>query len=147
MGTNIKIVSRSEPRRLSGHGRRLNTALFAFCFACEILLAQRPVTVAAMATSAGNFNFAVQGETHLRTFGPNGHPYASTVSEFGFYRSHCKWFLRLRTHVEGGSQTPGIRESQTQVGWDLYFSNLLTIGLVTLWNFGMNAGFNWRTTN
>jgi hypothetical protein len=125
----------------------LNTALFAFCFACEILLAQRPVTVAAMATSAGNFNFAVQGETHLRTFGPNGHPYASTVSEFGFYRSHCKWFLRLRTHVEGGSQTPGIRESQTQVGWDLYFSNLLTIGLVTLWNFGMNAGFNWRTTN
>lgn len=32
----------------------------------------------------------------------------------------------------------------TRLGWNLYLSNLLTIGLVTLWNFGMNARFNWR---
>lgn len=31
----------------------------------------------------------------------------------------------------------------TLLGWNLYLSNLLTIGLVTLWNFGMNARFNW----
>lgn len=30
------------------------------------------------------------------------------------------------------------------LGWNLYLSNLLTIGLVTLWNFGMNARFNWK---
>jgi putative flippase GtrA len=29
------------------------------------------------------------------------------------------------------------------LGWNLYFSNLLAIGVVTLWNFGMNARFNW----
>lgn len=27
--------------------------------------------------------------------------------------------------------------------WNLYASNLLAIGLVTFWNFGMNARFNW----
>jgi dolichol-phosphate mannosyltransferase len=32
-----------------------------------------------------------------------------------------------------------------RLGWNLYLSNLLTIGLVTLWNFGMNARFNWKT--
>ncbi len=32
----------------------------------------------------------------------------------------------------------------TLLGWNLYLSNLLTIVLVTLWNFGMNARFNWR---
>jgi len=32
----------------------------------------------------------------------------------------------------------------TRLGWNLYLSNLLTIGLVTLWNFGMNAKFNWQ---
>jgi putative flippase GtrA len=31
----------------------------------------------------------------------------------------------------------------TLLGWNLYVSNLLTITLVTLWNFGMNARFNW----
>jgi dolichol-phosphate mannosyltransferase len=31
-----------------------------------------------------------------------------------------------------------------RLGWNLYVSNLLTIGLVTVWNFGMNAGFDWR---
>ncbi len=31
----------------------------------------------------------------------------------------------------------------TWLGWNLYFSNLLAIGIVTLWNFGMNAKFNW----
>ncbi|MCW5553250.1 MAG: GtrA family protein [Verrucomicrobiae bacterium] len=30
------------------------------------------------------------------------------------------------------------------LGWNLYLSNLLTIILVTVWNFGMNARFNWR---
>ncbi len=30
------------------------------------------------------------------------------------------------------------------LGWNLYLSNLLAIGVVTLWNFGMNARFNWR---
>ena len=29
---------------------------------------------------------------------------------------------------------------------DLYLSNLLAILLVTIWNFGMNVLFNWRTT-
>lgn len=29
------------------------------------------------------------------------------------------------------------------LAWNLYLSNLLTIALVTLWNFGMNARFNW----
>ncbi len=31
-----------------------------------------------------------------------------------------------------------------RLGWNLYLANLLTIGLVTLWNFGMNVRFNWR---
>ena len=29
-------------------------------------------------------------------------------------------------------------------GWNLYLANLLAIGMVTLWNFGMNAHFNWH---
>ncbi len=29
------------------------------------------------------------------------------------------------------------------LGWNLYLSNMLTIVLVTLWNFGTNARFNW----
>ncbi len=28
--------------------------------------------------------------------------------------------------------------------WNLYVSNLLAIVLVTFWNFGMNARFNWK---
>jgi dolichol-phosphate mannosyltransferase len=28
-------------------------------------------------------------------------------------------------------------------GWNLYLSNFLAIFLVTVWNFGMNARFNW----
>ncbi len=32
----------------------------------------------------------------------------------------------------------------TLLGWNLYLSNLLAMGLVTLWNFGMNARFNWE---
>ena len=35
----------------------------------------------------------------------------------------------------------------TLLGWNLYLSNLLAIGLVTLWNFGINARFNWRTAS
>lgn len=31
----------------------------------------------------------------------------------------------------------------TLLGWNLYLSNLLAIGLVTAWNFGLNARFNW----
>lgn len=30
------------------------------------------------------------------------------------------------------------------LGWNLYLSNLVAILLVTCWNFGMNARFNWR---
>jgi dolichol-phosphate mannosyltransferase len=30
------------------------------------------------------------------------------------------------------------------LGWNLYVSNLLAIVVVTSWNFGMNARFNWR---
>jgi dolichol-phosphate mannosyltransferase len=30
------------------------------------------------------------------------------------------------------------------LAWNLYLSNLLTICCVTLWNFGMNARFNWH---
>lgn len=33
----------------------------------------------------------------------------------------------------------------TWLGWNLYLSNLLAIVLVTCWNFGINARFNWRT--
>jgi dolichol-phosphate mannosyltransferase len=33
----------------------------------------------------------------------------------------------------------------TWLGWNLYLSNLLAIVLVTLWNFGMNARWNWGT--
>ncbi len=29
------------------------------------------------------------------------------------------------------------------LGWNLYLSNLIAIGIVTIWNFGMNARFNW----
>ena len=29
------------------------------------------------------------------------------------------------------------------LGLNLYLANLLAIGLVTLWNFGLNARFNW----
>jgi dolichol-phosphate mannosyltransferase len=32
----------------------------------------------------------------------------------------------------------------TWLGWNLYLSNLLAVGIVTLWNFGLNARFNWR---
>jgi dolichol-phosphate mannosyltransferase len=32
----------------------------------------------------------------------------------------------------------------SQLGWNLYVSNLLTIVLVTSWNFGMNVSFTWR---
>lgn len=32
----------------------------------------------------------------------------------------------------------------TLLGWNLYLSNLLTIGLVTVWNFGMNVRFSWH---
>ena len=32
------------------------------------------------------------------------------------------------------------------LGFNLYLANLLAIGLVTLWNFGLNARFNWRFT-
>ncbi len=32
-----------------------------------------------------------------------------------------------------------------RLGWNLYLSNLLSISLVTFWNFGMNARFNWRS--
>jgi hypothetical protein len=31
----------------------------------------------------------------------------------------------------------------TWLGWNLYLSNMLGIILVTCWNFGMNARFNW----
>lgn len=31
----------------------------------------------------------------------------------------------------------------TWLGWNLYISNLLAILIVTLWNFGMNARYNW----
>jgi len=31
----------------------------------------------------------------------------------------------------------------TWLGFNLYLANLLTISVVTLWNFGMNAKFNW----
>jgi putative flippase GtrA len=31
----------------------------------------------------------------------------------------------------------------TWLGWNLYLANLLAIGLVTLWNFGLNAWLNW----
>ena len=32
----------------------------------------------------------------------------------------------------------------TWLGFNLYVANLLAIGLVTLWNFGLNARCNWR---
>jgi dolichol-phosphate mannosyltransferase len=32
----------------------------------------------------------------------------------------------------------------TWLGFNLYISNFVAILLVTLWNFGMNARFNWR---
>ena len=32
----------------------------------------------------------------------------------------------------------------TWLGFNVYVSNLLAILLVTLWNFSMNAAFNWR---
>lgn len=32
----------------------------------------------------------------------------------------------------------------TGLGFNLYLANLLAIGLVTLWNFGLNACFTWR---
>ena len=31
------------------------------------------------------------------------------------------------------------------LGRNLYFSNLVAILLVTLWNYGLNARFNWST--
>src|SRR5574341_829365 len=30
------------------------------------------------------------------------------------------------------------------LNWNLYLSNLMAIVVVTAWNFGMNARFNWR---
>jgi len=32
------------------------------------------------------------------------------------------------------------------LGWNLYLANVLTILIVTCWNFTMNTRFNWRAT-
>ena len=32
----------------------------------------------------------------------------------------------------------------TGIGWNLYASNFAAVVLVTLWNFSINAGLNWR---
>lgn len=34
----------------------------------------------------------------------------------------------------------------TVLDLNLYLSNFLAIGLVTMWNFGINARFNWRSS-
>jgi putative flippase GtrA len=31
------------------------------------------------------------------------------------------------------------------LGWNLYLSNGVSVALVTMWNFGLNAKFNWRS--
>jgi len=36
-----------------------------------------------------------------------------------------------------------LRLFHSWMGWNLYLSNLLAIALVTFWNFGINARFNW----
>lgn len=49
---------------------------------------------------------------------------------------------RLGTAADRPSHLP-TRPVRAVLGWNLYPSNPLAIGSVTLWNFGLNARFNW----
>jgi len=42
-----------------------------------------------------------------------------------------------------GLATVLLRTFHLGFGWNVYISNLLAIGLVTFWNFGINSRFNW----
>ena len=61
---------------------------------------------------------------------------------------HQGWFQRLLKFnaicaIGIGLAVLLLHLFHTLLGWNLYVSNLLAIVLITGWNFGMNARFNW----
>ncbi len=57
---------------------------------------------------------------------------------------HRLWRFHAICGAGIGLAVLGLHLFHTGLGLDLYLANLLAIGLVTLWNFGLNARFNWR---
>ncbi len=80
----------------------------------------------------------------LWTFRTLSHPMGEGRGE-GFPR--LRWFLFFNAICGIGIlfAVLVLHLFHTLLGWNLYLSNLLTIALVTLWNFGMNVRFNWAT--
>ena len=68
----------------------------------------------------------------------------------GEVKMGCVWGRLGRFHAICGAgiglAVLGLHLFHTGLGFNLYLANLLAIGLVTLWNFGLNARFNWRGT-
>lgn len=60
----------------------------------------------------------------------------SVLRRFAFFNAICAIGIALAVLL--------LHMFHTWLGWNLYFSNLLAIVLVTLWNFGMNARWNWQ---
>ena len=57
---------------------------------------------------------------------------------------HRLWRFHAICGAGIGLAVLGLHLFHTGLGLDLYLANLLAIGLVTLWNFGLNARWNWR---
>lgn len=65
--------------------------------------------------------------------------------------NHPGWVRRLwRFHAICGTgpalSVMFLHLFHTWLGLNLYLANLLAVGLVMLWNFGLNVRFNWRGT-
>lgn len=63
--------------------------------------------------------------------------------------ARCLWRRFLLFHAICGFGIPLalalLHFFHSLLQWNLYLSNFLAIMLVTLWNFTLNARFNWRT--
>jgi dolichol-phosphate mannosyltransferase len=62
---------------------------------------------------------------------------------------HQGWFRRLLAFnaicgIGIGLAVILLHTFHSWLGWNLYLSNLVAIMLVTCWNFGINARFNWH---
>lgn len=71
---------------------------------------------------------------------------SSTVREGGRWRGvgHRLWRFQAICVAGIGMAVLLLHLFHTGLGFNLYPANLLAIGLVTLWNFGLNACFTWR---
>jgi dolichol-phosphate mannosyltransferase len=72
-----------------------------------------------------------------------------TFKQKAQYSTHSGWFMRLLRFnaicgVGIALAVLFLNLFHTWMGWNLYLANLIAIVLVTIWNFGMNARFNWR---